>query len=522
MTSVQARARRRIDGVWPTLDLARDVNICNAISKSMRAMPDKTALVFGDQRVTYSELDAAIRRVGGQLRAAGIGEGEFVVTIGRSSAHLLVLYLALAHIGAVNVPLNPWLTTPEVLALIERTSPAVVIHTSEYVEISAAAKDSGYDVLTMPETPAELTTEGWFNPFSGPVPDDPPAPGGSRPAMVVFTSGSTALPKGCIKSHENLLWHVANGRVKWPRTADDVEYFCVPMSGVGVGNFLLPTLDAGATLVIDRPSAESGAIVERERVSTTLLPPSVAEAILLSEDGKARDFSRLRIVWTSFRITHEVRTAFVERVGPIFRYGFGMTEGSFVAAPADVFISKPTSAGPPDGVDEIVIGDPETGAPLPVGESGEILIKGPSVMLGYLDDPDTTAETLRGGWLHTGDLGHIDEDGHMHFDGRIKDTIKTGGLNVSAEEVEGVITTLVGVKDVAVIGVPDDHWGEAVRAVVVLDAGSSWTEESMILELRKTMAGYKTPKSVVFASELPRNPGLGKLAKGEIAKMYGS
>lgn len=525
MTAVEkvagdVRRIRRFDGPWPDLSVARDVNIASVVTRAARSRGDHEALVYQDQRFTYRELDAAIDRVAFQLHDMGVYDGHFVITLARNSANVVVLYLALARLGAVNVPLNPMLTATEILELVERTQPALIVHTAEFNETAAALEHSGYRVVDMPEGGDGLGEDHWFRMTPAPAVPFDPAPGGARPACVVFTSGSTSKPKGCVKTHANFMWHSMNMHLGWKRSQDDIEYFCIPLSGIGFPNFVLTIFSAMGTLVVDRVSARnSAATMERERVTTTFLPATAAQTILLDDGAKGRDLSSLRTVHLSYRMTPEFRVALVEQYGPIFNNGYGSTEGAMICGTADSFLANATSHGVPRGVDEIVIGNPD-GTIAPVGERGEILLKGPCVMAGYLDDPAATAETLRDGWLHTGDIGHFDERGELHFDGRLKDIIKTGGYNVSSEEVEAAIVSLPGVADAAVFGVADARWGEAVRAVVVLSPGAGWTEATLGTELRRTLAAFKCPKSILFADDLPRNPG-GKLVKAAIVESYG-
>jgi fatty-acyl-CoA synthase len=511
---------RIFDGPWSALDHARDLNIADLLARSAQRLPDATALVYGEQRFTYEELDAAVKRVAAQLDHAGVRRGHFVVTLARNSANLVILYFALSYLGAINVPLNPMLTAPEVTELVERTLPVSFIYSEEFRPVAEAVEAAGFSVWHLPEGVSDSKVDSLFDVYRGEQFAGGAATGGCRPAIVIYTSGSTARPKGCVKSHSNILWHVINRQLMWPLTEQDKQYFCVPVSGVGFTNFVVPTFASGATLVLDRVDPRtSPAVMEEERVTTTFLPATVVQAFFLDEKARQRDLSSLRQVILSYRMTAGVRRKLVEAYGEIFIYGYGMTEGAMLNGYPATFEAKPTSHGIPNGVDEVMIAD-QDGRRCPVGQQGEILIKGPTVMLGYLDDPRATEDALRNGWLHSGDVGYIDEEGHLHFVGRFKDMIKTGGYNVASEEVERAIVNLSQIADVAVIGVPDDRWGEAVRAIVVPEVAGIWTEDRLLTELRKSLAGFKCPKSVVFVDALPRNPG-GKLAKGMIEQIYG-
>ncbi|MGH3495516.1 MAG: class I adenylate-forming enzyme family protein [Sciscionella sp.] len=293
---------------------------------------------------------------------------------------------------------------------------------------------------------------------------------------------------------------------------------------MGFSNFILPAVLGGARIVLDRFDARRCLeFIASERVTHGFLAGSMLDGILRVDGHEGFDLSSLKLVETAYHLSERLRSAIAERFGTIVRWCYGSTEGTNWAAPAEAFMARADCVGLPKGLDEFRIVDAD-GLTLGPGHVGEVVVGGPTVMSGYFGDPEGTAAVLDDGWLRTGDLGELAPDGMMLFRGRKKDMIKTGGINVAAGDVEVALECHPAVGDVAVIGVPDQHWGEAVIAVVVPNERDGCDDE-LIAELRthcrSRLAAFKCPKRYVLVDVLPRNPA-GKVAKGVLRDLYGA
>jgi fatty-acyl-CoA synthase len=494
-------------------------NVADVLRLAARTYGDREMVAFRDRRFTYREFNDRVNRLADGLRRSGVEQDDVVASVAYNSDGLLALYFALAKLGAVSVPLNTMLTRDDVEDLVHKSGARALVYGEEWddrvqgipgVELIAVSGDD-------PSSLQHLEAAG--------APDEPPLiEGGARPATVIFTSGSTGSPKGCMKSHANMLWSAIHCQIETPRSQNDIELYVIPLAGVGFANFLMPAVLGGARVVLDRFDPARGLeSIESERVSHVFLAGSMLDAMLRVEGQERFDLSSLRLIETAYQLSGRLRDAIAERFGPIVRWCYGSTEGTNWAAPAEAFSTRPDCVGFPKGIDEFRIVD-DDGNPLPPGEVGEVLVAGPTVMLGYLADPEETAAVLHDGWLLTGDLGEIDTDGMMLFRGRKKDMIKTGGMNVAAGEVELALARHGEIAEVAVIGVADDKWGEAVTAVVVPADGRVPHDafvEDLRAHCRATLAGFKRPKEYIVMDELPKNP-TGKVAKGVLQELYGA
>lgn len=484
--------------------------------------PEEEFIVSEGRRSTFGEFNERVNRIAHGLKASGVGEGDFVASLAHNCDSLLALYFAIAKAGAVSVPLNTMLRAGDVDDVLERSSARVLVYAAEFAPLvdELRSREPLWLGLDGARGRAGLTLDELA--AGQPRGEPPEAPGGAAPSTVIFTSGSTGRPKGCTKSHANQIWSAVNCQLETPRRRGDTELFTVPLAGVGFANFVLPNVIEGSRVVLTRFDAERCLeLIASERVTQGFLAGTMLAAMLEVPGQEQRDLSSLRLVETAYQLSDRLREAIARRFGPIVRYCYGSTEGSNWAAPADVFLDRPDCVGFPKGLDRYRIVGAD-GHEVPPGTVGEVLVSGPTVMLGYLGDPQVSRDTLAGGWLHTGDLGVQDSDGMLLFRGRLKDMIKTGGMNVSAGEVEMALARHEAVAEVAVIGVPHEKWGEAVRAVVVprADREAAALEAALHAHCREQLAGYKRPKDIVFAGELPKNP-TGKLAKAEVRARFG-
>jgi len=345
------------------------------------------------------------------------------------------------------------------------------------------------------------------------------------PVQIMYTSGTESRPKGAVMTSRNLIAQYTTAIVSGGMSADDVELHALPFYHCAqLHCFLTPDIRLGATSVI-LPGAEPGTIletIERERVTKFFAPPTVWISLLRHADFTTRDLSSLRKgYYGAAAMPIEVLLELADRLPGLGLYNFyGQTEMSPLATvlgPNDQR-RKAGSAGRP-GLDvETRIVD-EDDRPVPAGQVGEIVHRGPHTMFGYWNDPERTAEAFRGGWFHSGDLGRFDDDGYLYVVDRKKDMVNTGGENVSGREVEEVLHTHPDVVEAAVFGVPHPYWVEAVTAAVVLRPGAGATAEELVRHCAATLAGFKVPKNVILTPSLPKNPS-GKILKRDLRALH--
>lgn len=478
----------------------------------------RTALVYGDRHWRYDELDAATDRLAAGFESTGL-TGRRVVVLMRDEPMALITYLALARSGAVAVPVNPKLLAGEIEFICNDSSAGTIIADAEFVETARG-------LFTTCETVTGLITV-----HAG---DDPGHHGGEQRledllsgegvpatvvaadslASIVYTSGTSGFPKGVMRTHDANLWAVVNSVIGQNRTRDDVEVFVLRLFGIAFLFQVMPMILAGGTVVLDGQfnPGRTWELLEKYRATRIFLAPTMIDSLLSVPDHEDRDVSALRVLNTAYEFPERVRVAAEERFGPIIAYMYGLTEAQLCVSTPEEFAADHTNAGHAMGLMRIRVVDAKRGFAA-AGEVGEIALSGPSVMSGYLDREEATAEALVDGWLLTGDLGYVDDFGRIHVTGRKKEIIKTGGFTVDPVEVENVLLTHERVQEAAVVGVPDEHWGE--RAIAFLVADPEPTPEELIAHAKEQLATYKVPKQVFFLDELPRTP-TGKVQRGKL------
>jgi acyl-CoA synthetase (AMP-forming)/AMP-acid ligase II len=477
---------------------------------------DRVAVVDREGEVTFAELERRIAGLAAGLLGLGLG-GRTVAALSANESASIEIYMALARIEAVGVPLNTRLTAPELrFALGDCGAAAIVADEANLATANELAADLGLTVIPVRGDGDSIAGLRATEPGPEPGADDGNE---DAPATIIYTSGTTGLPKGVVRSHRANVWNAVNSALGSPRTPEDVELFNLPIFGIGILHFLVPALLGGATVVLDgafEPD-RAWALLEERRATRTFLAPTMLSAMLARPGHEERDLSALEVVYTAYAFPERLRRAALERFGEVFVYMYGLTEAQLVSARREDFAAEPTSVGRSLGVSEVaVLGDDSR--PVPAGEVGEIAFAGPSLMSGYHGRPEDTAAALDGRWLRTGDLGRVDPAGDLHYVGRSKDMIKTGGFSVDPAEVENAILARDEVAEVAVVGVADEHWGEEVVAFVVLRDGEELGAEELIASCRERIAAFKLPKRVIALAELPKNP-TGKVESGALREL---
>jgi acyl-CoA synthetase (AMP-forming)/AMP-acid ligase II len=495
-----------------------------------RDRPHSVALSFEGRETNYAALDRRTNQIAHTLLGAGVSKGDRVGYLGKNSDVFFELLLACGKTGAVLTPIG-WRLAPAEVAFILGNAEVKVV----FVEVGLAAlAEHARSSMTAPPHVVEFGTgsdfDAWCDAASAEDPRCEVAP--RDVAVQLYTSGTTGNPKGAMLSHDNLIsiWRrsTASG-LNWDVwTPDDVSLVATPVSHIGGTAWGMRGLLAGSRNVVVREFAalEALRLIERERISKLFLVPATLQAMVVLPEARGVDYSRLKyILYGASPIALDLLRECVDVFGCGFCQLYGMTEtaGANVYLPPEdhdaVGNPRMRAAGVPMPGVEIRIVD-EAGATLPAGAIGQVATRSAANMIGYWRLDAATAATIDSdGWLLTGDAGSLDEDGYLYICDRIKDMIISGGENIYPTEVENAIYGHAKVADVAVIGVPDDKWGEAVKALVVVKPNTSATAEEIISFARTRIAAFKAPKSVEFVAALPRNAS-GKILRREVRDRF--
>ena len=479
---------------------------------------DKAALIHsGGVPVTYARLAALADGVSTLLSSHGIGRGDSVAYIGENSPEFLATLFGCAQIGAVFVPVNTRLAPPEVLHVLADSRARALIHDSEFAA-RVAPLVSAVGIGLVVET-AALTVAGPDDalPAVETTPEDP--------AAIIYTSGTTGRAKGAVLTHGNLTWVAINSLIDYDIVSTDVALMISPLFHVAsLGMGALPVILKGGTIVLEKSFEPGRALRLIAEHGVTMLSgvPTTYQLMADHADWPVTDLSTLtKLTCGGSAVPTRILNAYEDR-GLHFSQGYGMTEtspGATSLSPSMTRI-KQGSVGLPHFFTEVRIAD-ENGGPAPRGAVGEIEIAGPNVFPGYLHLPEANAAGFTAdGWFRSGDLGHLDADGYLHISDRLKDMVISGGENIYPAEVENLISDLAGVSGVAVIGVPDEQWGEVPWAVVTVRDSASIDTASVRAHLDGRLARYKLPKNVVVIDELPRTAS-GKVRKAELRARFG-
>lgn len=492
------------------------------LHRSLQRHPDKTATVDGARRQTFRQLASRVARLAGALIQLGVQRGDRVAILALNSDRYIETALAVWWAGAVLNPVNTrW--TPGEIAYALKDCGASVLFVDD--ALAPAARDLPQEVPSL-RTVVHMNHD-YEQLIADAAPVEDSRGGTGELAAVLYTGGTTGFPKGVMLSHANL-WAALVGRMaEVPNPGEFVTLLTAPMFHVaGLGRMLGQTIVGGTCVTFPAFNAEAVLkTIATERITDVVVVPSMLQMLLDAPGFGQADLGSLqRILWGAAPITVPLLERALQAFpGVEFIHAYGMTETAasvsvhrIGSTAAERESGRIRSAGRAGYSTEIRVADAD-GREVPRGTHGEILVRGPVVMMGYWNRPQDTALALRDGWLHTGDGGTMDEEGYLYVVDRIKDMVITGGENVYPAEVEGVLGSHPGVASSAVIGIPSEKWGETVHAVVVLRPGAGVTAQDLQEHCRAHLGGYKCPKSIEFRSALPLSAA-GKVLKGELRK----
>jgi acyl-CoA synthetase (AMP-forming)/AMP-acid ligase II len=479
--------------------------------------------VFEGRSITYGEMAQRVAGLAGGLAELGVNRGDVVAILSYNCPDFLETIFAANYLGAIAMPINWRLAAAEIRYILEHSGARALVCDEALADLGADA------CVGLPQDVAKIRIsdepdETWDSiaglrgrcaraPYVAAAPDDV--------HRLMYTSGTTGRPKGVMLTHANLAWKNFAHLVEFGFGSDDIGLACGPLYHVGALDLTTTTLiAAGATTILHR-SFDACAVVEeieRSRVTTVWLAPAMVNAIMALPDIEARDLTSVRVVING---GEKMPLPLIERIQRVFSSAwfadaYGMTE----TVSGDTFldrgsiVAKRGSVGRPCLFLELDLWDAE-GRPVPAGEPGEIVMRGPKVFKGYWRDPEATAAAFAGGWFHSGDIGVRDEDGYLFIVDRLKDMIVSGGENIASSEVERVLYSHEAVLEAAVVGRPDARWGEVPVAFVVCRDGAAVEADELVTLCREQLAKFKVPKDVAFLDALPRNPS-GKVLKREL------
>jgi acyl-CoA synthetase (AMP-forming)/AMP-acid ligase II len=526
---------RSLRGMGEHTALAAE-SFCDVVREHAQTQGGIIAFTYGDEEISFAELDEGANRVANGLAALGVEPGERVAFLGKNHPFYFEALLGAARMGAVMTPVNWRLAPPEVAYILDNCGAQVVFVGEGFAEVLASIRADcphieqiiGIDAPDYPGTDYRIWRDGFSatRPYHRVRAEDD--------ALQLYTSGTTGKPKGAVMTHGSILSSrdaAASGEEmrQWQEPIPgDVTLLAMPcfhISGTGTG---IGTMVAGSNSIVipEYDPAKALDLIQNYNISKIFLVPAAIQILLNHPRVTETDFSRLKyITYGASPIPLELMREAMRVIGCGFVQMYGMTEtsGTIVALDPEDHVPEGSprmrSVGKPLAGVELKIID-EAGNPVAAGAVGEIATRSSKNMRGYWNNADATAATIDAdGWLRTGDAGYLDEDGYLYIHDRVKDMIISGGENVYPAEVENALYSHPKVADVAVIGIPDEKWGEAVKACVVVKPGEELTEAELIAHARQHIAGYKCPKSVDFIPALPRNPS-GKILRRELRAPY--
>ncbi len=515
------------------------MNTAEFLSISTAICPDKVAIIFEGKRYTFSQLNERVNRVGNALLKLGVQKGDRVAMLQVNTNQCVETYFAAARIGAIYVPLNFRARGNELTYMLNSCEANTLFIGERYTDLVNSIKPELASVKNIVSLDSQHDGTLYYEDIIKSAPADEIFTdiGDDDTTILMYTAGTTGFPKGVMLSHNSFSIYVLENVSPADPVAEEGNILTVPLYHVAGIQAMMAAIYGGRSLVMERQfePEEWMELVETEKVNRAMMVPTMLKQLMDHPEFSKHDLSSMKVItYGAAPMPLEVIKKAVELFpGVSFINAFGQTETASTITtlgPEDHNLTgteeekekklkRLSSIGKPMSDIEMKIVD-EEGNELPLGEVGEILARGPRVMSGYWKDEEKTEKTIdKDGWVHTGDMGYVDEDGYFFLAGRATDIIIRAGENISPEEVEAVLHSHPKVDEAAVIGVPDEEWGEVPMAVVVVKKGEEATAEEIMEYCRANLASFKRPRSVVFTDELPRNP-MGKIIKKQLREQY--
>ena len=514
------------------------MNTTELLNITSLIVPDRHAIVFDDMRLTFGEIAGRVNRLANGLAELGVGAGDRVAVMQVNCNEHVESYFASAKLDAILVPINFRARAEELTFMLNDSGVKAIILGQRYQDMLRSVK---LELTTLEhQITLEAPGEGFvfYDDLLANASDEErfPTADGDDVTIIMFTAGTTGTPKGVMLSHNSFTSYILANVEPVDMDTAEKNILTVPLHHIAGVQAVMAAVYGGRTLVLQRQFDEEGwmKLVQEEKVNRAMMVPTMLKRLMDRPAFKDYDLSSLQVItYGAAPMPLEViKKAIVEFPNTRFINAFGQTEtaSTITMLPPDAHdihegdpdyeqkMKRLGSIGKPLPDVEVRIVD-EEGNDVSLGENGEIVARGDRLMKGYWNREEATKETLRGGWLYTGDLGYWDDEGFIFLSGRAKDFLKRGGEMIAPEEVEQIIMSHPSVDEAAIIGIPDIEWGERVRAIVVRKPGAELTAEEVIEHCRPRMAGFKRPEDVVFIDELPRNP-MGKVLKRVLREDY--
>jgi len=507
-------------------------------TKNAKYHPHKIFLKAEARQITFEEFDKRTNSLAQNLRSRGIRKGDRVAAVNHNSIELLEIYFGAMKIGAIPVPINIFLEPQELEKIAADIEPGMIFVGTPYHKKIEALRDhrTWKEIVWIGENPSE-----GYIPYEKMIAGNPPDPveflgDDDDVAIIILTSGTTGTPKGVMLTHRNLLSDAWASVISRRLVPDDIALVTAPIYQAGALGSMIANIYRGNTIILMNGFNPDRVLstIQREKVTTVLFVPTMIIKLLQVSNLQQYDLKSLKtVIYGSAPMPVGILKEAMSR----FQWEFLGACGATETGPAYIAVLSYEDHhldGSPDmekrlysigkeGINSEVRIFSEKDQDLPPNEVGEIVVRGPNIMKGYWRKPEETAEALRQGWYHTGDLGYMDKDGYIYIVDRKKDLIISGGFNVYPKEIENVLNRHPAVLESAVVGVPHELWGETPLAFIILKPGSPRPEAANLMEfLKGKIAGYKLPKGgFVFVDSLPRNPS-GKILKRELRRQYGN